>query len=82
MAIRVSPFVDTFFRQSFLTTGVLHRALEMQIIIVTLLENFEISLPPQTEKTRIYRKPIGLMAPMAEGRRGAWMGLVVKSLEE
>lgn len=54
----------------------------MQIIIITLLENFEISLPPQTEKTRVYRKPIGLMAPMAEGRREPWMGLVVKSLEE
>ncbi|KAH9066220.1 cytochrome P450 [Lactarius vividus] len=55
--------------------------LEMQTIIVTLLENFELSLPLQTEKTRIYRKPSGLMKPMAEGQRGAWMGLVVKSLE-
>ncbi|KAH9071037.1 cytochrome P450, partial [Lactarius deliciosus] len=57
--------------------------LEMQTIIVTLLENFEFSLPPQTEKTWIYRKPAGgLMAPMVEGGRCAWMGLVVKSLEE
>jgi len=56
--------------------------LEMQIIIVTFVENFEFSLPPQTEKTRIYRKPIGMMVPMAEGRRGPWMGLVVKPLEE
>ncbi|KAH8977854.1 cytochrome P450 [Lactarius akahatsu] len=57
--------------------------LEMQTIIVTLLENFEFSPPPQTEKTRIYRKPAGgLMAPMVEGGRCAWMGLVVKSLEE
>ncbi|KAN0129604.1 cytochrome P450 [Lactarius tabidus] len=56
--------------------------LEMQILIVTLVENFELSLPPQTEKARIYRTPIGLMVPMAEDRRGAWMGLVVKSLEE
>ncbi|KAI9446023.1 cytochrome P450, partial [Lactarius indigo] len=56
--------------------------LEMQTIIVTLLENFEFSLPPQTEKTRIYRKPIGLMAPRVEGGQGAWMGLVMKSLEE
>jgi hypothetical protein len=58
------------------------RVLEMQILIVTLVENFELSLPPQTEKARIYRTPIGLMVPMAEDRRGAWMGLVVKSLEE
>ncbi|KAH9032515.1 cytochrome P450 [Lactarius hengduanensis] len=57
--------------------------LEMQTIIVTLLENFEFSPPPQTEKTRIYRKPAsGLMTPMVEGGRWAWMGLVVKSLEE
>lgn len=54
----------------------------MQILIVTLVENFKFSLPPQTEKTRIYRTPIGLMVPMAEDRRGAWMGLVVESLEE
>ncbi|KAH9018097.1 cytochrome P450 [Lactarius pseudohatsudake] len=57
--------------------------LEMQTIIVTLLENFEFSLPPQTEKTRIYRKLTGgLMAPVVKGGKGAWMGLVVKSLEE
>ncbi|KAI9446009.1 cytochrome P450 [Lactarius indigo] len=56
--------------------------LEMQTIIVTLLENFEFSLPPQTEETRIYRKPAGLMKPMVEGRKGGWMGLMVKSLEE
>jgi cytochrome P450 len=56
--------------------------LEMQVIIVTLLENFEISLPPQNEKTRICRRQMGVMAPSAEGKRGAWLGLVVKSLEE
>ncbi|KAH8995463.1 hypothetical protein EDB92DRAFT_1847169 [Lactarius akahatsu] len=79
MAIRVS----LFYVQSLLFTNVLHRVLEMQTIIVTLLENFEFSPPPQTEKTRIYRKPAGgLMAPMVEGGRCAWMGLVVKSLEE
>ncbi|KAI0253563.1 cytochrome P450 [Lactifluus subvellereus] len=55
--------------------------LEMQLIAVTLLENFEFSLPPQTEKTRIYRKPAGLMLPMTEGERGVWMGLVVKSVD-
>ncbi|KAH9066230.1 cytochrome P450 [Lactarius vividus] len=55
---------------------------EMQTIIVALLENFEFSLPPQTKKTRIYRKPAGgLMTPMVEGGLGPWMGLVVKSLE-
>ncbi|KAI9446021.1 cytochrome P450 [Lactarius indigo] len=56
--------------------------LEMQTIIITLLENFEFSLPPQTDKTRIYRKPGGLMRPTLESRREVWMGLVVKSLEE
>jgi hypothetical protein len=54
----------------------------MQIIIITLVENFEICLPPQTEKMRIYRTPLGLMVPMAEGRRRSWMGLSVRSLEE
>jgi len=55
--------------------------LQMQIIIITLIENFELSLPPQTDKTRVYRKPIGMMVPMTEGRKGPWMGLVVKSPE-
>ena len=59
-----------------------NRVLEMQVLIVTLVENFKFSLPPQREKTCIYRTPIGLMVPMAEDRRGAWMGLVVESLEE
>lgn len=54
----------------------------MQIIIVTLVENFEFSLPPQTEKTRIRRRRIGMMAPVVEGRQGAWMSLGIKSLEE
>lgn len=77
------PFCRHFLRTGFLNhERPLYRILEMQTIIVTLLENFEFSLPPQTEKTRIYRRPIGLMAPMVEGGRGAWMGLVVKSLEE
>ena len=53
----------------------------MQVIAVALLENFEFSLPPQNEKTRIYRKPSGLMIPMAEGELGAWMGLVIKSVD-
>ena len=81
MAIRVSLLIDIFFRRCLLTTSVLDRILEMQVIIVTLLENFEFSLPP---KTRVYRKPqaVGLMAPSVEGRLGAWLDLVVKSLEE
>jgi hypothetical protein len=75
-------FAEIIFGQCFLTTSVLDRILEMQVIIVTLLENFEISLPPQNEKTRICRRQMGVMAPSAEGKRGAWLGLVVKSLEE
>jgi hypothetical protein len=54
----------------------------MQILIVTLVENFEFSLPPQTEKTRIYRTPVRMMMPTVEGQQGAWMGLRIKSLEE
>ncbi|KAH9018119.1 cytochrome P450 [Lactarius pseudohatsudake] len=54
--------------------------LEMQIIILALLENFEISLPPQNEKTKIYRRPSHVMLPMREGQNGTWMGLHIKSL--
>ena len=54
--------------------------LEMQAIALTLIENFEFGLPPQTDKTKIIRKPTGLMVPMADGYRGVWMGLRVKSL--
>jgi hypothetical protein len=50
----------------------------MQIIILSLLENFEFSLPPQTEKTKIYRKPCQIMLPMAKGEKGVWMGLHIK----
>ena len=56
--------------------------LEMQVIILTLLENFEFSLPPQNEKTKIYRKPSQLMLPLAEGWEGVWMGLVIKPLTQ
>jgi len=52
--------------------------LEMQVVILTLLENFEFSLPPQNEKTKIYRKPGHAMMPMAKGERGVWMGLLIK----
>ncbi|KAI0030594.1 cytochrome P450 [Vararia minispora EC-137] len=54
--------------------------IEMQAIAAKLVENFEFALPPQTEKTKIKRKPAGLMAPMADGYRGIWMGLRVKAL--
>jgi len=55
----------------------------MQAIATTLIENFEFSLPPQNEKTRIYRKPSGLMVPMAapDSELGVWMGLIVKPID-
>ena len=56
------------------------RVLEMQVIILALLENFELSLPLQTEKTKIYRKPSHFMLPMAKGEKGVWMGLHIKLL--
>ena len=62
------------------TIGTTFRVLEMQIIILALLENFEFSFPPQNEKTKIYRKPTQTMLPMAEGENGAWMGLLIKTL--
>jgi len=55
--------------------------LELAVLATTLLENFEFSLPPQTEKTRIYRKPSLIMYPMTENQPGSWMGLVVKALK-
>ncbi|KAH8995444.1 cytochrome P450 [Lactarius akahatsu] len=54
--------------------------LEMQIIILALLDNFEFSLPPQNEKTKIYRRPSHVMLPMREGKEGTWMGLHIKPL--
>ena len=47
-------------------------------MILALLENFEFSLPPQNEKTTIYRKPCHIMVPMAKGEKGVWMGLHIK----
>jgi hypothetical protein len=55
--------------------------MEIQVLATTLLENFAFSLPPQSEKTRIYRKPGGMMIPMVEGKQGIWMGLIVKALK-
>ncbi|KAF8258386.1 cytochrome P450 [Lactarius quietus] len=52
--------------------------LEIQVILLALLENFEFSLPPQNEKTKVYRRPCHLMVPMAEGEKGVWMGLLIK----
>ncbi|KAI0297456.1 cytochrome P450 [Multifurca ochricompacta] len=56
--------------------------LEMLVIISTLIKDFEFSIPLENEKKieRIYRKPSVIMMPMAEGRIGAWMGLVIKPL--
>ncbi|KAH9173529.1 cytochrome P450 [Lactarius sanguifluus] len=54
--------------------------LEMQIIILALVENFEFSLPLQNEKTKIYRRPSHVMLPMREGQEGTWMGLHIKPL--
>jgi hypothetical protein len=59
----------------------LFSVLELLILIMTLLENFEFSIPPQHEKTRIYRKPSAIMYPMIENKPGAWMGLAVKALK-
>ena len=55
--------------------------IEMQAIAATLLENFEFSLPPQTAKTIITRKPLVLMVPMVEGIQYPWMGLKVRCLD-
>ena len=53
----------------------------MQAIILALLEKFEFSLPPQSEKTKVYRKPGYVMLPMAEGEKGIWMGLLIKPVK-
>jgi hypothetical protein len=53
----------------------------MQAIAATLLENFEFGLPPQTQETRITRKPLVLMVPMVESRMYPWMGLKVRCLD-
>lgn len=52
----------------------------MQIIILALLENFEFSLPPQNEKTKIRHRPCQIMLPQADGEKGVWMGLRIKSV--
>jgi hypothetical protein len=79
LAIRVSA-IPQFHFPCAARTKTIYSVLQMQITIVTLLENFEVSLPPQNERTKIYRKPSHVMMPMAQGHRGAWMGLLVKSV--
>ncbi|KAI0269015.1 cytochrome P450 [Russula aff. rugulosa BPL654] len=55
--------------------------IEMLAIAAILLENFEFSLPPQTPETRITRKPLVLMVPMAKSHMYPWMGLKVRCLD-
>ncbi|KAN0138914.1 cytochrome P450 [Lactarius tabidus] len=55
--------------------------IEMQAIAATLLEIFEFSLPPQSAKTFINRKPLVLMVPMVEGNEYPWMGLKVRCVD-
>jgi hypothetical protein len=76
--LRMSPLILA--RRDSLNFG-LPRIIEMQIIAATLLENFEFSLPPQIQETRIIRKPLVVMVPMVEGRLYPWMGLKVKYLD-
>ena len=52
----------------------------MQALAATLIAEFEFSLTAQTSENIIRRKPATLMAPMAEGHHGVWLGLKVKSV--
>jgi len=52
----------------------------MQAILANLLENFEFSLPPESDRKKIYRKPTTFMMPMTDDFPGAYMGLKVKSV--
>ena len=43
--------------------------LEMQSTVVELIENFELSPPPGSEKIEMLRVPVGaIMAPMVKGK--------------
>ncbi|THH11303.1 hypothetical protein EW146_g8088 [Bondarzewia mesenterica] len=53
---------------------------EMQAILVALLENFEFSLPKDSDKKKIQKKPTAIMVPLVEGYHGSWMGLNVKTV--
>jgi hypothetical protein len=79
LAFCVSLIHQTPSREAGLTDGA-PSVIEMQAISAMLMENFEFALPPQTEETTIRRKPAGVMAPMADGYPGIWMGLRVKAV--
>ncbi|KAI0088170.1 cytochrome P450 [Irpex rosettiformis] len=55
--------------------------IEMQAIIVSLVENFEFSLPPTP--VEILRMPIGVMSPMVKGKlnEGVMMPLTVRAIQ-
>jgi len=52
----------------------------MQATLVDLLENFEFSLPPDSDRRKIYRKPASVMVPMTDDYPGAYLGLQVKGV--
>jgi len=52
----------------------------MQCCVTALLENFEFSLPPDADKTKLYRKPAAVMVPMIDDHSSTWMGLKVTSV--
>lgn len=54
--------------------------IEMQAVVVTLIENFEFSLPE--DGTEVLRMPVALMSPMVEGRLddGVMMPLMVRAI--
>ena len=54
--------------------------IELQSILVNLLENFELTMPPDSDKNPILRKPAQGMAPVIEGHNGPALGLKVKRL--
>jgi alkylphenol/PAH-inducible cytochrome P450 monooxygenase len=53
----------------------------MQAVMVTLIENFEFTLPPT--KPEILRMPVGVMAPMVKDQlqEGVLMPLTVRALK-
>jgi len=50
----------------------------MQAIAITLLENFEFTLPPDPKERVISRKPATVMSPTNDGYPGAWLGLAMR----
>jgi len=55
--------------------------IEMQAIAITLLENFEFSLPPDPKDRAILRKPATVMSPMNDNHIGSWLGLSIRIIE-